>query len=157
WLTSKDNPYFAPAAVNRLWAHFFARGLVNPLDDMHAQNKPSHPTLLEALAEEFRRCGHDVRHLIRAICFSSAYQRTSRPLGGNAEDDGLFSDAPVKVMGAQALVDSLMVATGRPVGLPPRFQQRLFGMRKMMAKRPGGLGGDPRVRFLDTREYDDDP
>src|SRR5262249_19348327 len=54
WVTSPENPYFARAAVNRMWAHFFGRGLVNPVDDLRDDNPPSHPALLDLLAEEFR-------------------------------------------------------------------------------------------------------
>jgi hypothetical protein len=160
WLTSSENRYFAPAAVNRLWAHFFARGLVNPLDDMNDKNKPSHPALLETLAYKFTRSGYDQQFLIRAICNSRSYQRTSRPLPENARDEKLLSHMPVKVMSAQVLLDSLAIAAGRPDGLTPlNEQQALKVARKMMmaGKRFRGPGGDPRVRFFDTREYDGDP
>src|SRR5207244_2825502 len=49
WLTSADNPYFAPASANRLWADFFGRGLVNPVDNLHDDNPPTHPALLSKL------------------------------------------------------------------------------------------------------------
>jgi len=85
WATSADNPYFARAAVNRAWGHFFGRGLVNPVDDLDAE-EPSHPTLMTRLAREHAASGFDHKHLARCICNSKAYQRTSRPVGGNEED-----------------------------------------------------------------------
>jgi hypothetical protein len=156
WLTSEQNRYFAPAAVNRLWAHFFARGFVNPLDDMNDQNKPTHPVLLPTLAGEFARARYDLKYLIRAICNSQTYQRTSRPLPENKADDKLFSHAPVKVMGARQLLASLAVATGAQRPATP-LRVRRQGKGKAGRRSPNGIGGDPLVRFFDTREYDDDP
>src|SRR5262245_18777178 len=76
WMTSPDNPYFARAAVNRLWWHFFGRGLVNPVDDMHSGNAPSHPELLDQLSQRFAKSGFDLKLLCRAIATSRTYQRT---------------------------------------------------------------------------------
>src|SRR5262249_12097166 len=64
WMCSEGNPYFARAMVNRVWAHFFGRGIVNPVDDMHEGNPASHPELLAALTEQFKRNGFDVKYLI---------------------------------------------------------------------------------------------
>jgi hypothetical protein len=150
WLTAKDNPYFARATANRVWAHFFARGLVNPLEDMNPENKPTHPELLTALAEALVEAKYDLKELARAICNSEPYQRTSRPTAGNQNDDKWYSRAPVKVMEARVLLDSLAVATGRQ-----RDGSRAAG--KQAERSPAGTGGDATVRFFDTREYDDDP
>jgi Protein of unknown function (DUF1553)/Protein of unknown function (DUF1549) len=70
WMVSADNPFFARAMVNRMWAHFFGRGLVHPVDDMHEDNPASHPALLEALTEQFKAHGFDLKYLCRAICAS---------------------------------------------------------------------------------------
>jgi hypothetical protein len=123
WATSKDNPYFAPAAVNKLWANFFGRGLVNPIDDMRDDAKSTHPEVLAALADEFRAANFDQKHLIRCVCNSKAYQRTSQPLPQNKADEELYSHMKLKAMTADQLYDSLKVAlehdpaaqTGRPV------------------------------------------
>ena len=77
WMTAKDNPYFAKAIVNRMWAHFFGIGLVDPLDDMVEDNLPSHPELLDMLAREFINHDFDLKFLIRAITSTRAYQRSS--------------------------------------------------------------------------------
>src|SRR5207248_11449715 len=61
WLTAPENPFFARAMTNRLWAHFFGRGIVEPVDDMHEGNPPSHPELLQELAGQFAANGFDVK------------------------------------------------------------------------------------------------
>src|SRR6266545_346860 len=76
WMTSPDNPYFARAVVNRTWWRLFGRGIVNPVDDMHAANPPSHPELLDLLARRFVEAGFDLKFLTRAILLTRAYQRT---------------------------------------------------------------------------------
>ncbi len=121
WITSPDNPFFARATANRMWAHFFGRGLVHPVDDLRPDNPPSHPAVLELLAAEFRRSEYDLPHLIRCICLSQAWQRTSVLLAGNAQDRENYSHMAIKVLGPGALYDSLAIATGFPelqVGLP---------------------------------------
>ena len=77
WLIAPDNPYFARAAVNRVWARFFGTGIVDPVDDLRADNPPSHPELLDLLAREFRSHGYDLKFLIRAITATKAYGLTS--------------------------------------------------------------------------------
>src|SRR5213079_1303809 len=67
WMTSANNPFFARAMVNKTWAHFFGRGLVNPVDDMHDGNPATHPELIAALTEQFKTNGFDLKYLIRAI------------------------------------------------------------------------------------------
>lgn len=115
WLTAADNPYFARAAVNRLWAHFFAQGIVTPVDDMGPNRIPTHPELLTLLEEDFKRAGFNHKHLIRCICNSQAYQRTSRPLPANKEDRTLYSHMAIKQLTADQTLDSLCVAVGRAV------------------------------------------
>jgi hypothetical protein len=109
WLTAPENPYFAPALVNRMWAHFFGRGFVNPVDDFRDDNPPSHPELLRLLADEFRRSSFDLKHLARCICNSKAYHRTSRSRPGNERDAELFSRAGIKALSPEAFYDSLAV------------------------------------------------
>lgn len=106
WIASPKNPYFAQAGVNRVWHQFFGRGLVTPVDDMTAANTPSHPELLAALASEFAASGFDLKHLIRGICNSAAYQRTGK--GGSGSDDkALYDRAAIKVMTPYQMFDSL--------------------------------------------------
>jgi hypothetical protein len=122
WITSPENPYFAKAAVNRMWAHFFGRGLVNPVDDLRPGNPATHPEVLDLLADEFRRSRFDLKHLARCIVLSRAYQRSSQPQDAR-QDESLYSHRVVKVMGPGVFYDSLVAATGLgelKLGLPER-------------------------------------
>jgi hypothetical protein len=112
WLTSPDNPFFARALVNRTWAQLMGRGFVNPVDDMMPENEASHPELLEALAYHEGVIGFDLKYLIKAICLSDTYQRTSKPTADNKADTKLFSHMTVKVMSPEQLFDSLGQVTG---------------------------------------------
>src|SRR5207248_300089 len=106
WLTTAENPFFSRAMVNRTWGQFFGRGFVNPVDDMHDANPASHPELLAELAKQFAASGFDVKYLIRAICNSETYQRTSRPAGNNAgAAPELFARGPLKVLTPEQLFD----------------------------------------------------
>ncbi len=115
WMTSAKNPYFSRAMVNRLWGQLFGRGIVNPVDDMHEGNAPSHPQLLADLAGQFAANDFDVKYLLRALCNSRAYQRTSKPSGGNGEaGPELFARMAVKVLTPEQLYDSLTQVLGAP-------------------------------------------
>lgn len=119
WLTRKDNPFFARAFANRTWFYFFARGIVNPVDDFRELNPPTHPGLMKLLANEFAASGFDVKHLLRCICNSEAYQRTSRVSGDMEEQTvaaltAAYGRMPLRVMTADVLYDSLKLAYGDP-------------------------------------------
>jgi hypothetical protein len=130
WLTTGDNPFFSKAMVNRTWAQYFGRGFVNPIDDMHEGNTPSHPELLADLSKQFAASGFDVKHLIRAICNSDAYQRTSKPAGNNGDAaPELFARVSVKVLTPEQLYDSLTQVLGAPrqAGRPMAKGMARFG------------------------------
>jgi hypothetical protein len=113
WVTKKDNPYFAIAAANRMWGHFFGLGIVEPIDDLgDDNNKPSHPELLEELAKEFAEHDFDMKLLIRAIANSKAYQRTSAATSASPVEPRLFATMPVKGLTGEQIFDSLSLATG---------------------------------------------
>lgn len=117
-MTSGDKPLVAESFVNRMWDHFFGCGFTRPVDDMGPHNPPSHPELLDHLAREFVASGYDCKQLIRWICLSDAYQRSSRFGKSNEQDNPetgatpLFSRVYVKGMTAEQLYDSLLLATG---------------------------------------------
>jgi hypothetical protein len=116
WMTSPSNRYFARAMVNRTWWRLFGRGIVQPVDDMHEANAPTHPQLLELLARRFIESGFDLKFLTRAIVLSRAYQRTSRP-GDSVPAEkqaALFGRMSVKVLSAAQLYDSLETIFGAP-------------------------------------------
>jgi hypothetical protein len=120
WVTSANNPYFARAFVNQTWAQFFGRGLVNTLDDLREDNPPSHPALLDLLTGEFHDSGYDVKHLLRCLCNSKAYQRASRALPTNEKDRELFSHMALKPLSAEAFCDSLSVLSAADVSAPAK-------------------------------------
>ena len=118
WLTSPENPYFARAMVNRTWWRLFGRGIVHPVDDMHAANAPSHPELLDLLSRRLIESGYDLKYLTRAIVSSRAYQRTSRPGDDPDKQAALFGRMSVKVLSAGQLYDSLVTVFGAPAKAP---------------------------------------
>lgn len=127
WLTAPENPYFARAMANRTWWRLFGRGIVNPVDDMHSANTPSHPELLDLLARRFAESGFDLKFLTKAIVSSRAYQRTSRPGDDADKQAALFGRMSVKVLSAGQLYDSLVTVLGTPArtpGVDPRQTAR---------------------------------
>lgn len=112
-----DNPQLAKAMVNRMWAHFFGYGFTRPVDDMGPHNPVSHPELLDELARAFVQSGYDVKQLIRWICLSDPYQRSSQFTAQNQRDNpsageqALFSRMYVRSMTVEQLYDSLLVAS----------------------------------------------
>jgi hypothetical protein len=111
WLASPTNPFLAKAMVNRTWAQFFGEGIVNPVDDMRPDNDASHPELLDKLAADFAANNFDIKHLVRSICNSQAYQRSSGGPLSEAEE-ALFARQTLKIMTPEQLFDSLGEATG---------------------------------------------
>lgn len=114
WMTAPDNAFFARATVNRLWAHFFGIGIVEPVDDLNDENKPSHPELLDELASQFVSHGFDLRFMIRAITTSKTYQLSSVHPSQTPPDVRLFAHMPVKGLSQDQLIDSFMLVTGAP-------------------------------------------
>jgi hypothetical protein len=118
WLTGPENPFFARAAVNRIWYHLFGRGIVDPVDDLRSTNPPSNEALLDALAADFVRHGFDRKHLIRTIMKSRTYQLGSQTTATNADDEKYFSHARVRLLGAEQLLDAIGAATDVPEKFP---------------------------------------
>lgn len=112
WVTSRSNPYFARAGVNRLWSHFFGIGLVDPVDEMGEENPASHPELLDLLAKEFAAHQFDQKFIIRALVNSKAYQLSSRDAKASADDLRLFRRMSLKALTGEQMFDSLALATG---------------------------------------------
>jgi hypothetical protein len=112
WVTASDNPYFARAAVNRVWSYFFGAGLIDPVDEMvGAEAKNSHPELMDELARQFTASGFDMKFLLRAITASRAYQLSSSGKAAPAEA-GLFARMPIRGLTAEQFYDSVAQATG---------------------------------------------
>ncbi|HZE96254.1 MAG TPA: DUF1553 domain-containing protein [Planctomycetota bacterium] len=114
WLVSPENPYFSRAIVNRVWANFLGRGLVEAVDDMRKTNPASNDRLLGALAAHLAERKFDLKALMRTILQSETYQRSSQPLPGNATEKRFYSHYyPRRVM-AEVALDALSQVTGAP-------------------------------------------
>ncbi len=106
WITAPENPYFARAIVNRVWRNYMGRGLVEAEDDLRVSNPPSNGALLDALAEDFIKHNYDLKHLMRTIVRSAAYQRSATPLATNAADDRFYSHYLVRRLSAEVILDA---------------------------------------------------
>ena len=141
WMTSRRNPLFARAIVNRVWKRFLAVGLVEPVDDLRATNPATDEPLLDALCADFVAHNYDLKHLMRTIVDSRTYQLASDPTPGNAVDRKFYSHYYPRRLGAEVLADALSQATG--VAEP--FEGYAVGLRAVQLP-------DPRVQsyLLDT-------
>ncbi len=119
WLTSKDNPMFARAGVNRLWSYFMGRGIIEPVDDIRTSNPPSNPELLDALTKDFVDSGFDMKHIMKTITRSRTYQQSIKTNKWNQADTINFSHAAARRLTAEQLLDAIGVATGSR----PRFEE----------------------------------
>jgi hypothetical protein len=114
WMVDPKNPFFARAVANRYWAHFFGRGIVDPLDDMRVTNPPSNPGLLDALAKDLIDNKFSLKSLIKTICKSRTYQLSSTPNDFNKNDKQAFSRYYPKRMMAEVLFDAVCQVTDSP-------------------------------------------
>ena len=145
WMTAPDNPWFAKAAVNRLWAHFLGRGFVDPITDFRPGNPAVLPDLLDALARDFVASGYDIQRLIRLICATEAYQRVAS--GKVKGGDKLWSRFRVEPLAPDELLDSLVVAT-KSDAVAERGKKSLEAIRERL---------DKQISFLfDVDEESDD-
>jgi hypothetical protein len=110
--------FFARSIVNRLWHRFFGYGLVMPLDQMHSENAPNHPELLDWLARDLVEHQYDLRRLIRGLVLSRAYARDSLCDKGDVPQPSLFAVARVKPLTPMQLAVSLRLAVTDPQALP---------------------------------------
>ncbi len=111
WLTSPENPYVARNLANRIWAHFFATGIVNEVDDFRVSNPPVNESLLNELADHLIEAKFDYRSLARQICNSQAYQRSTLPSATNASDQTNFSRSVLRRIQAEVLLDVIAQVT----------------------------------------------
>ncbi|MDX1945853.1 MAG: PSD1 and planctomycete cytochrome C domain-containing protein [Pirellulaceae bacterium] len=145
WATSRENPYFARAQVNRVWSQLFGRGFVEPVDDMSEDNRPSHPELLDELSAQFAAGNFDLKRLLAGICHSQTYQQASAPSAGDAPDRAsaaLFARQSLKQLTEDQLLASLSAAV-------PTFAKMLE--KDAREKNPGLV----RAAFLEVHETDD--
>ncbi len=112
WLIRPDNPWFARAAVNRVWAWLLGRGIVHEPDDFRPDNPASNPELLTVLEREFVATGYDLRQLHRLILNSRTYQQSAHPARPAARVAELFAHYPVRRLDAEVLIDALCQVFG---------------------------------------------
>ncbi len=147
WLTSPDNRQFARAQANLVWYHLMGRGLVDPIDDFRSTNPPIYPTVLEALADTLVDTGFNLRHLVRTIMQSRAYQLAAAPPAGADEitdvaELPVFSHARVQRLPAEVLLD----AQSQVLGTPAEFAGFAPGLRAVQ------LPGVNRTRPRDGKQ-----
>ena len=112
WMTSPENPYFAPAMANRVWGYFFGKGIVDPVDDFRSNNLATHPRLLEALAQYFVRSGYDLRSLMRLMVESRTYQLSGDPNPTNRYDRVNYSRALPRPLETELLLRAISHVSG---------------------------------------------
>ncbi|PQO36949.1 cell surface protein [Blastopirellula marina] len=125
WLTAPDNPYFASSVANRVWASFFGVGIVDPVDDVRVSNPASNPELYQTLGNKLVEYNYDFKKLVRDICASQAYQRTTVPNDSNKTDTKNFAYAQVRRIPAEQLLDCISQATSHD----EKFQGLPLGSR----------------------------
>ena len=133
WITDPKNEQFSGAMVNRLWRHFMGVGLVEPVDDLRSSNPPSNPALLAALNHEFVSHGYDLKHVMRLILTSRAYQLSSETLAGNETDRRFHSHYYARRLPAEVMLDAVSAATN----VPDRFPGYPLGTRAVQLPEPG--------------------
>jgi hypothetical protein len=112
WMARPGNPFFARVLVNRMWGHFFGRGLVDQVDDMRETNPPTNPELLAALAKDFADHRFDMKHIVRQMALSHVYGLSSYPTDGNRSDAQNFARFYSRRLIAEVLHDAVDQATG---------------------------------------------
>jgi hypothetical protein len=143
--------FFARSIVNRVWYRLFGQGLVMPLDQMHSENPPSHPELLQRLADDLVEHHYDLRYLVRGLVLSKAYSRSSRLDGDSPPKASLFGVARVRPLTPMQLAGALRLATTDPLSLPAdgkpeEFEKRLESL-EASARGIADLFEQPREDF----------
>jgi Protein of unknown function (DUF1553)/Protein of unknown function (DUF1549)/Concanavalin A-like lectin/glucanases superfamily/Planctomycete cytochrome C len=138
WIARKENPLFARVIVNRLWYHHFGVGLVEtPSDFGFNGGRPSHPELLDWLANELIRSNWSLKHVHRLILRSATYRQSSRnpkseirnPKSIDADNRLLWRKSPSR-LDAESIRDAILTASGQlnpAMGGPPFHDVRIYG------------------------------
>jgi len=125
WLASPKNPYFAQNFTNRIWHHFFGIGIVEPIDDVRVSNPASNDPLLLELAKRFTESNYDFKALVRDICRSEAYQRSTEKNPSNQTDERNFASQSLRRIKAESMLDILSQVTNTK----DKFPQLPLGAR----------------------------
>lgn len=112
WMASPQNGYFSRNIANMVWSHFFGVGIIDPVDDVRISNPASNPELLTALAERFQgEYEYDFRQLVRDICNSATYQRSTQANPSNKDDLNNFAKARIRRQRAEVMLDTITQVT----------------------------------------------
>ena len=111
WLASPENPYFASNFANRVWQHFFGIGIVEEVDDVRVSNPASNPELLSALAQKLTESNYDFKGLVRDICLSKTYQRSTQRNESNASDELNFAHQTIRRIKSESVLDIISQVT----------------------------------------------
>jgi hypothetical protein len=111
----------ATAQVNRLWHSLFGRGLIEPIDDLRDTNPATHPELLDRLTQDFIDHDYDLRHTLRLIANSAAYQRGGKAEPAAKNDDRFLSHARPRPLAPEVLLDAIADATALPTQYSDRY------------------------------------
>jgi hypothetical protein len=111
WITSPANPFFSTSIANRVWAHFMGVGIVEPVDDIRVSNPASNPELFAELGKRLIGYQFEMKQLVRDICNSQTYQRTTQPNDSNRHDTRNYAYATVRRIPAETLLDCVSQAT----------------------------------------------
>jgi hypothetical protein len=111
WLASPRNPFFARSFVNRVWAHFFGVGIVEPVDDFRVSNPATNPELLDELGKRFTDSQYNLKRICREICLSRTYRRSTARNASNETDERNFAHANLRRIKAENLLDIISQVT----------------------------------------------
>lgn len=145
WLTAEDNRLFRRNLANRIWEHFFGRGIVDPVDDIRISNPPSNEPLLEELGRRLAEDhGFSLRNLARDICNSQTYQLSATTNESNRSDEEFFSHSLLRRPRADVLFDCIAQAMD--------YQQpiRRSSRKKAIDLFEGGRGDNHNSYFYST-------
>jgi hypothetical protein len=143
WMLQADNPYFARALVNRVWADYLGVGIIDPPDDLNLANPPSNAALLDWLADQFVAHKYDLKWLHRTIVQSRTYQLSWRPNKNNLRDERNYSKALVRRLPAEVAYDALVLAVAGDEARqalthdPVRVRNRAIGRDQRLCRHKG--------------------
>lgn len=130
WMTAQQNPWFAKALVNRMWALLLGHGFVEPVDDLRPSNPPRAGPALAALAADFAANGYDLKRLIRVICSTRAYGLAAGP----PEAEAAWAAFAPRALPAPVLLDAILAATQLDPLLEETLGQKADALRAGMRK-----------------------
>jgi len=149
WMTARDNPWFAKAFVNRMWGHFLGRGFYNPVDDIRAVNTPTMPELLDKIAADFVAHDYDIKHLVRTICATEAYQLAASASAKPDPENTYWTRFHLVPLGPEELLNALLRATDLETSAKKAGIQNMDALRLQLVRQYAFL--------FDTDETDDVP